>query len=80
MSNPARKITAESVDKRADIITHNFFQQRNYMEEKFGKIDGRFDEVERLLDSFMKETNERFNIIENKLDTILDAISKTIKK
>ena len=73
MSNPARKITAESVDKRADTITHEFFLQREYME-------GRFDRIDSQLDSFMKETNERFNIIENKIDMILDAISKTIEK
>ena len=43
-------------------------------------MEGRFDRIDSQLDSFMKETNERFNIIENKIDMILDAISKTIEK
>ena len=68
MSNPEREITPESVDKRADIITHEFFLQRGYMEERFDSIDERFDNIDSKLDSFMKETNDNFTTVLARLD------------
>ena len=82
MSLPMRKLTPETVDKRADVITHEFFQQREYMEGKFAHIDDRFDKIANSIgnvESRLSQIETTLNSFQREMKASVQAIQSNIR-
>ena len=71
-----KEIVNSSIEEFAHIVSDGFQEQKEYMDEKFGKIDKRFDNVEGRLDKIEQE----LSAIRLRLDNIEDRLGKLENK